>query len=578
MRRILIFAHYDFQNSISPYVLFLLNKVRPLFHRRIIISNSNISDELVFELAKTGDEVIQRPNKGFDFAAWRDGLFHIGWETLRSYDSLTLMNNTFFGPFNDLGQIYEKMESRALDFWGMTDFYRDSGMPTTGGPIPRHLQSYFLVFHRTALEATVFRMFWEEVIDHTDVLKVIRNYEVPLTSYFTDRGFKYECCFPFEEISKEIKNTIPIYSNPDLLLKQGLPIIKTKAFIHFAHPVYLKSLIRNYPIQLIDDNFSKSFTPNVSSRIVNKNLIVGLNEGNGRNHKALRIAIHVHAYYPEIFGQFLPWLSMKHMGADVYVTTDSEVKREQLLEAVRQAPDPVNLKGVFIFENIGRDIYPWLSIHDLLESYDIVGHFHTKKSPTVQSWIGESWLHELQRSLLGFPCEIFDAFKDPSIGIIIPDIPLYFKSIDAGILWGRAKDCIKKLWTRFHLRPIDWDSLGWPIFPIGTMFWYRPAALAPLFKLGLRKEDFPPEPIGTGGTILHAIERLPVYIAWASGYDYRVAIPIDFIQSGFDRFLYMPTEVSKGRQSLYKSIMRRVWKHIPIKIKMKIKRWLHGIR
>ena len=45
-------------------------------------------------------------------------------------------------------------------------------------------------------------------------------------------------------------------------------------------------------------------------------------------------------------------------------------------------------------------------------------------------------------------------------------------------------------------------------FPVGTMFWARPEALAPLLRLGLNLDDYPDEPLPVDGTILHALERL----------------------------------------------------------------------
>ena len=56
------------------------------------------------------------------------------------------------------------------------------------------------------------------------------------------------------------------------------------------------------------------------------------------------------------------------------------------------------------------------------------------------------------------------------------------------------------------------------IAPLGTMFWFRPAALKPLFDHDWQWEDFPPEPNDIDGTILHAIERAYGYVAQASGY------------------------------------------------------------
>ena len=55
-------------------------------------------------------------------------------------------------------------------------------------------------------------------------------------------------------------------------------------------------------------------------------------------------------------------------------------------------------------------------------------------------------------------------------------------------------------------------------FSEGTMMWYRPKAMKSLFDLKLDIEEFPPEPIGVGGTIAHAIERLPALVCKLNGY------------------------------------------------------------
>ena len=68
-----------------------------------MISNSQLTESATLTLKELGiDEVIQRENLGFDFAAWRDGMAHIGFEHLTDFDSVTLMNDTCFGPLWDI--------------------------------------------------------------------------------------------------------------------------------------------------------------------------------------------------------------------------------------------------------------------------------------------------------------------------------------------------------------------------------------------------------------------------------------------------------------------------------------------
>ena len=54
------------------------------------------------------------------------------------------------------------------------------------------------------------------------------------------------------------------------------------------------------------------------------------------------------------------------------------------------------------------------------------------------------------------------------------------------------------------------------------MFWVRSGALKTLYELNLSWDDYPLEPIGYDGTILHAIERLLPIIAESNGYSYRM--------------------------------------------------------
>ena len=68
------------------------------FLKLIVISNSQLTESATLTLKELGiAEVIQRENLGFDFAAWRDGMTHVGFERLADFDSVTLMNDTCFG-------------------------------------------------------------------------------------------------------------------------------------------------------------------------------------------------------------------------------------------------------------------------------------------------------------------------------------------------------------------------------------------------------------------------------------------------------------------------------------------------
>jgi lipopolysaccharide biosynthesis protein len=67
-------------------------------------------------------------------------------------------------------------------------------------------------------------------------------------------------------------------------------------------------------------------------------------------------------------------------------------------------------------------------------------------------------------------------------------------------------------------------------FPVGTMFWARPEALAPLLRLGLTPDEYPPEPLNADGTVLHALERLLPLVAEDAGYHYATTYLPRFVR------------------------------------------------
>src|SRR5207253_2380170 len=83
-----------------------------------------------------------------------------------------------------------------------------------------------------------------------------------------------------------------------------------------------------------------------------------------------------------------------------------------------------------IVPNLGRDIGPLLSEfnNELLE-YDLIGHFHTKKSVVLNDeQMMNNWVHFLLENLLGSRLMMADQIgvffeKNPKIGLVFADDP-----------------------------------------------------------------------------------------------------------------------------------------------------------
>ena len=120
--------------------------------------------------------------------------------------------------------------------------------------------------------------------------------------------------------------------------------------------------------------------------------------------------------------------------------------------------------------------------------------------------------------------------NDPYLGILCPPFPahgLYFMNMCSGG-WGPNFENTKKLLKETLKLDVPIAGEESPIAPYGSVFWFRPKALAPLFDHGWQHTDFPPEPLPQDGTISHAIERVYPFVAQAAGYYPAVVMSRDY--------------------------------------------------
>jgi glycosyltransferase involved in cell wall biosynthesis len=230
----------------------------------------------------------------------------------------------------------------------------------------------------------------------------------------------------------------------------------------------------------------------------------------------LRVALHGHFYYPELLPDMLERLKLSRTHCDLFLTTTAAEKVKHLQLATRRYKR--GKVEVSLIPNRGRDIGAFLTglRGRLSVGYDVIGHVHGKRSPLDgDSQTGERWREFLWSNLIGSKAPMMDIIlarfaRDETLGIVFPDDPNI-------VSWGDNREIAERLMARMSLQvllPTHFD------FPIGTMFWARPAALKSLFDLALVWNDYPPEPVPYDGTILHAIERLLPFVARSAGYGY----------------------------------------------------------
>ncbi|BAL69517.1 RgpFc protein [Streptococcus mutans LJ23] len=525
MKRLLLYVHFNKYNRVSSHVYYQLIQMRPLFSRVVFITNSHLSQENQDKLRsqKLMDDFLQRENIGFDFAAWRDGMNHIGFDNLDSYDIVTVMNDTCFGPLWDVKEHYLSYEKQdEIDFWGLTNNRATK-------QFKEHIQSYFITFKKAVIQSEAFHNFWENIQNHADIQRVIDDYETQVTTTLLDAGFQYDVVFDTtKEDASHMLHADFSYYNPTAILNHRVPFIKVKAIDNNQHitPYLLNDIQKNstYPIDLIVSHMSEINYPDFSyllgHKYVKKRERVDL--------KNQKVAVHLHVFYVDLLEEFLTAFKQFHFSYDLFITTDSDDKKAEIEEVLSANSQEAQ---IFVTGNIGRDVLPMLKLKNYLSTYDFVGHFHTKKSKEADFWAGQSWREELIDMLVKPADNILAQLQqNPKIGLVIADMPTFFrynKIVDA---WNEHLIApeMNTLWQKMGMtKKIDFNAFHTFVMSYGTFVWFKYDALKPLFDLNLTDDDVPEEPLPQN-SILHAIERLLIYIAWNEHYDFRISKnPVD---------------------------------------------------
>jgi lipopolysaccharide biosynthesis protein len=223
MKRVAIFAHYDAQGEVKPYILQYLRDLRETCAQIIFVSTGDLPESQLEQARAFCSSATRRANAGFDFGMWRQALEGLD---LAGIDELVLTNSSVFGPIYPLTPILEKMAQAECDFWGMTDSFE----------IDWHLQSYFLVFKKRALASPALTEFFGAVLPYASKDQVIRSYELGLTQFLSERGLRPAAFVPMgswvasargkAKLCARRQNATVFY--PIQLIRAGMPFVKVQ--------------------------------------------------------------------------------------------------------------------------------------------------------------------------------------------------------------------------------------------------------------------------------------------------------------------------------------------------------------
>ena len=548
-KRLGIFLFYSPRGILYDYVSYLLADISTCLDRLVIVCNGYIDADSKKTLQQFSDTVVVRPNEGFDFAAWKEGILDIcGFDEGKGYDELVLFNDSFFGPLYPFREVFQKMDEQVeLDFWGMTS--HGAVLRKNGEDRPRYIQTYFIVCRKRMICSEAFEHYWSTLTPCATFSQHVETIASRFTHHFEQEGFRWSVYTPTfdlesEDISKNVSHHM--YNSYEMVARRGLPIIKRKtftmplrAFMQYSDCVTLRETLSyidhetTYDVGMIwryllaNYSLSTIFEALCLRRVLPDSVVAGKQPKSVP--AGVRAAVIVHLYYPDLFAHYIDVLREVPRGIDIYITTSSEDKKREI-ESLAESARLQNAT-VRVVDNRGRDLSALLvGCRDVFDRYDYICFSHDKKvgiSQPVQQ--GRMFAHLIFDEMLAsceYICGVLELLEqNPYVGLVVslrPYAGTAFKSFRSKF-WTVNYDQTISVLSRLGLSVPT--SKGDDCLSVGSAFWCRTKALAPLFAEEWSVDDFPAEPLPTDGSFSHGLERCFPLIAQAQGYATVMAVP-----------------------------------------------------
>lgn len=273
--RCLIYAHWDVNGIVDPYVLYALRRYRPTVERLVFVStNYQVRSRELHDLA---DDVVVRDNLGFDFQSWREGLRLVGVD---AFDEVVFANSSVYGPVWPMERVFAAFPTGRADVWGMTISCQHTV----------HLQSYFMAMSRSFLTSAIGRELWDDVVPFRNKSDCIEACELVWMGKCLAAGATVEALFDSRRqgvvpLDERLANTLrwpprlrqsrryrrslrhpplnPTHMQWKQLLECGVPFVKCDLFTLNPNGVHLGRICKwlehhtEYPTDLIHGHVAR---------------------------------------------------------------------------------------------------------------------------------------------------------------------------------------------------------------------------------------------------------------------------------------------------------------------------------
>ncbi len=232
MKRAAIYFFYDADGVVDRYVEYIIKELHTVSDYLLVVVNGKLQPQGRELFAQIADDFFVRQND-FDAPAYKDGIEYITWEKLMEYDELILSSATFYGPFRPFKDVFSQMDDIKCDYWGISRVYRDDNAKTflgkklPWGYKPDYVSSNFHVYRSRLLHSYEFRKHWTTLPEIASYADSAIYHEMAFAVKMENAGFTYET------LDRDIPaNACPsptVSGAYEMLSRYNIPFLRRKA-------------------------------------------------------------------------------------------------------------------------------------------------------------------------------------------------------------------------------------------------------------------------------------------------------------------------------------------------------------
>lgn len=167
----------------------------------LVVSNLPLSAPDRERLRSMAWQVVERPNLGYDFGGYRDGVWlldHLGVTP----QSLLFVNDTIWFPVSERSDLFGRLRALDAPYLGLTDAYNFDfgGKNHAERPGRIHVTSFFFWIRQPMLSSEAFRNWWPSYSLQSRKRQVVRHGEVGFFRAMDEAGFAYDALVKKEDL------------------------------------------------------------------------------------------------------------------------------------------------------------------------------------------------------------------------------------------------------------------------------------------------------------------------------------------------------------------------------------------